>query len=204
MINSCHCTSNGAVTKQHCLCLRCIESHFSSSFPSQSATFWQSLNSLVLFRAGICEWEVSRLPWMCEMCYGGVVASKRQQLFRVGQAHPEHRNACQDNALVVALPRHNEALRETHSPKWHIWTLKFSHGVLHRHVKDPELSNLVLGWPGRTWISSHPSQSVLGVFTNAWGSREAGCPEELKNLHSPCVISGNLIEGLAFKPTAGF
>lgn len=43
MINSCHCTSNGAVTKQHCLCLRCIESHFSSSFPSQSATFDKAL-----------------------------------------------------------------------------------------------------------------------------------------------------------------
>lgn len=27
------------------------------------------------------------------------------------------RNACQHNALAVALPRHNEALRETHSPK---------------------------------------------------------------------------------------
>lgn len=27
------------------------------------------------------------------------------------------RNACQYNALVVALPRHNEALRENHNPK---------------------------------------------------------------------------------------
>lgn len=27
------------------------------------------------------------------------------------------RNACQYNALVVTLPRHNEALRENHNPK---------------------------------------------------------------------------------------
>lgn len=61
---------------------------FFLQFPFPERTFWQSLNSLVLFSAGICEWEASRLPWTCEVCYAGVVASKRQQPFRAGPAHP--------------------------------------------------------------------------------------------------------------------
>lgn len=77
------------------------------------------------------------------------------------------RNACQDNALVVALPRHNEALREAQGPKWQISTLKFFHGVLHRRVKGPEQQTAENFSAGIAWED-------MDIFTpitlRAWGA----------------------------------
>lgn len=141
MIHSCHCTSNGAVTKQYCLCSHCIESHFSSSFPSQSEPFDKALTlwcySAQEFVNGKRVGCHGRVRYVMLVWWQAKDNSPLEQ-DQLTQGPRAVRNACQDNALVVTLPWHNEALRETHGPKWQIWTLKFFHGVMHRHVKDPE------------------------------------------------------------------
>lgn len=173
MINSCHCTSNGAVTKQYCLYSHCIESHFFSSFPSHNATFWQSLNSLVLFSGGICEWEASRLLQMCEMCNTGVVAGKRQQLFRGGPAYPG--SQCTEKCLPVQcvgcrLSMAQWGIEAESKPQngrlflWNASTVCCT-DVLWTQ-KCQQLSNFMLGLSARTWVPSCPLSCWL---TSAWG-----------------------------------
>lgn len=152
MINSCHCTSNGAVTKQYCLCSHCIESHFFSSFPSHNATFWRSLNSLVLFSGGICEWEASRLPWMCEICHAGVVAGKRQQLFRVDTAYPgtQHDEKCLPVQCLGCHPSPAqwgiEGEPQPQNGRFFLWNASaVCCADVSRTQNSKRLSNLVLG-----------------------------------------------------------